>query len=186
MPPTESTRSLPRVLLVVLGILLLARAGYALWERRHPVAKVESVGNLKRVERIQWLAPAEAAQASALHRRPILYDFTADWCGPCNRLKEEVFSEPGTAGRIASMFVPARVLDRRQEAGRNPAIVDSLQEEFQVEGFPTLLVVTPEGREVGRVLGYPGRAAVMDSLQAFHRRSQSAVVDVPSPGTIRP
>ena len=174
MPATDSTRSMPPVLLVLLFLLLVGRVAFALWEGKHP-AQV--------YERVDWLAPAAAAEASAMHRRPILYDFTADWCGPCNRLKAEVFSDRGQAAQIATLFVPARVLDRRQEDGANPAIVDSLQQRFAVQGFPTLVAVTPDGREVGRVLGYPGPAATMDSLRVFYRRSMlAAVIPVPRPG----
>jgi thiol:disulfide interchange protein len=173
MPPTDSTRSMPPALLVLLLLLLVGRIGFALWEGKHP-AQV--------YERVDWLDPAAAAEASAMHRRPILYDFTADWCGPCNRLKAEVFSDRGQAAQIATLFLPARVLDRRQEDGANPAIVDSLQKHFAVQGFPTLVAVTPDGREVGRVLGYPGPVATMDSLRVFYRRALlAAVIPVPRP-----
>jgi thiol:disulfide interchange protein len=174
MPPTEpSTRSLPKALLVLLLLLFAGRAGFALWENKHPPQVFE---------RVEWLDPVAAAEASAMHRRPILYDFTADWCGPCNRLKAEVFADRGQAAMISGMFVPARVLDRRQEDGSNPALVDSLQRRFAVEGFPTLVAVTPDGREVGRVVGYPGPRAIMDSLQTFSRRVRLAALPMASPG----
>jgi thiol:disulfide interchange protein len=174
MPPTEpSTRSLPPALLVLLLLLFAGRAGFALWENKHP-AQV--------YERVEWLDPVAAAEASAMHRRPILYDFTADWCGPCNRLKAEVFADRAQGAMIAVMFVPARVLDRRQEDGSNPALVDSLQRRFAVEGFPTLVAVTPDGREVGRVVGYPGARVIMDSLQTFSRRARLAAMPMASPG----
>lgn len=173
MPPTEpSTRSLPRALIVLLLLLFAGRAGFALWENRHPPQVYE---------RVEWLDPAAAAEASALHRRPILYDFTADWCGPCNRLKAEVFADRLQAGLISGMFVPARVLDRQQEDGTNPALVDSLERRFAVAGFPTLVAVTPDGREVGRVVGYPGARAIMDSLQTFSRRARLSAMPAPQP-----
>jgi thiol:disulfide interchange protein len=144
-------------------LLFLARAGTAWWERANPA---------RPFERVSWLAPAAAAEKAAMHRRPILYDFTAEWCGPCKRLNAEVFSDPNTAGQISGMFVPARVLDRLQEDGANSAIVDSLQKRFEVTGFPTLLVVGPDGHEVGRVLGYPGPGPTMDSLRTFYGRAR--------------
>ena len=165
MQPTESTRTLPLAFLAVLVLLLIARGLTAWWENRHPPEVYDQV---------EWKTPAEAAEFAALHRRPILYDFTADWCGPCQRMKREVFSDKGNATRIGIMFVPARVLDRQQEEGRNPADVDSLQRHFEVQGFPSLIAVTPDGREVGRVLGYPGDRATMDSLQVFYRRAALA------------
>ena len=162
MRPTESTRALPVAFLVVLGLLLAARGATALWEKRNPP---------ETYDRVEWRTPSEALAVSAQHRKPILYDFTADWCAPCQKMKGEVFADQESARRIGNLFVPARVLDRQQEDGRNPADVDSLQKKYAIEGFPTLIAVTPDGREVGRVLGYPGRRATMDSLQVFYRRA---------------
>jgi thiol:disulfide interchange protein len=156
------------LLLALLALLLAARAFTAWWEHGHPPQAYERIG---------WLAPAAAIEAASMHRRPILYDFTAEWCGPCKRMNAEVFADPALAAQISGMFVPARVLDRRQEEGANPAIVDSLQQRFAVEGFPTLLVVGPDGREAGRVLGFPGTAATMDSLRTFYQRARMATLD---------
>ena len=165
MRPTESTRGMPLTLLIVLAALLLARGATAWWEKAHPPEVYD---------RVQWLPPAEAAQASSLHRRPILYDFTADWCPPCKRLEREVFARREEAAQIGGMFVPARVLDRQREDGRNPAVVDTLQQRYEITGFPTLLAVTADGKEVGRLSGFHGRVATMDSLRVFYRRAAQA------------
>jgi thiol:disulfide interchange protein len=162
MPPTDSARALPRGLVIALVLLLLARFALALWERGHPP---------KLYDRVSWLAPAEAIDSSRLHRRPVLYDFSAEWCGPCKRLEAEVFSNEKSAAEIGTLFIPAKVLDRQQEEGRNPALVDSLQHRYSIDAFPTLLAATPEGEEVGRLVGYPGVSATRDSLRVFYRRA---------------
>ena len=170
MRPTESTRAMPVVLLALLALLFLARGATAWWEKAHPPDVYD---------RVQWLAPAEAAQASAMHRRPILYDFTAEWCPPCKRLERDVFSRRDEAAQIAAMFVPARVLDRQREEGHNPADVNTLQQRYAITGFPTLLAVTPEGKEVGRIVGFAGRTTTMDSLRVWFRRTIQARMTPP-------
>jgi len=162
MRPNDSARALPVVLLVALLLLLAARIGTALWEKKNPP---------RVYDRVSWLAPAAAIDMARQHRRPILYEFSAEWCGPCKLLEREVFSNKDRAAQINSLYVPAKVVDRQREEGANPAVVDSLQKRYRIDSFPTLLATTPEGEEVGRIVGYAGAKATGDSLRAFFQRA---------------
>jgi len=188
MRPTESTRSLPLAFLALLVLLFLGRGLSAWWERDHPPAAgavpnpfnmgahVSSPSPAAPVaERVRWLPPAAAIDAARAQRRPILYDFSAEWCGPCRRLNQEVFADARLGPLVEQAFVPARVLDRQREEGRNAAIVDSLQQHFAIQAFPTLIVARADGSEVGRVVGYPGREAIADSFAAFDRRARAGL-----------
>lgn len=94
--------------------------------------------------------------ASGTSGRPTLYNFTADWCAICARLDRDLFAERADAQWINERFVPVRVLDREREEGRNTETVDQLQKRFEVTGFPTLVVVGPDGNVLSRVVGYSG------------------------------
>jgi len=154
--PRGATRGVPRLLIALAVLLLAARITLALVEGgRHP-------GDAK--GQVAWQAIA-TGEATAKHTgKPILYDFSAEWCGPCKMLEREVFADQGAAGMIAGSFVPIRVTDRQREDGRNPPDVARLQARYQVQGFPTLVVVRPDSSVATRIEGYPGQQQVMTQL----------------------
>jgi thiol:disulfide interchange protein len=107
-------------------------------------------------DRMKWVALAASEDAARASRRPILYNFTADWCGPCKRLERDVFADARSARWLGEQFVPVRVLDREREEGRNPDDVEQLQLRFGVQAFPTLVVVGADGAVLARLEGYAG------------------------------
>ena len=52
--------------------------------------------------------------------------------------------------------MPVRVLDRKREDGHNSEAIDKLRRQFQVSGFPTLVVLAADGTVLGRLEGYSG------------------------------
>ena len=103
--------------------------------------------------------------------KPILYDFTAAWCPPCHRLDAEGLSDPQIASLISSAFELSRVVDRRREDGKNPRAIDELEGRYSVGGFPTLVVATPDGRPIARLVGYPGRNSLLQFLREASRKT---------------
>jgi thiol-disulfide isomerase/thioredoxin len=114
---------------------------------------------------IRWVAHEEAPATSRSVSRPILYDFTAAWCPPCHLLDREGWNDPKIAALVNRSFVPARVVDRLREEGRNRPELDALQRRFEVSAFPTLVVASPGGGQIAKFEGYRGREALVRFLE---------------------
>ena len=95
-------------------------------------------------ELIPWFTDfRQACELAAEQRRLVLLHFYNDNCEPCRRLEQNVFSQPQVAQAIAQAYVPVKV-----HAGRNPALATR----YQVQRWPTDVIVTPSGLEVFRTI----------------------------------
>jgi len=117
---------------------------------------------------VHWMTPEEGALAARASNKPMMFDFTAEWCGPCHMLEDDVFNNPAIAADINARYVPVRVVDRQQEDGNNPPAVEALQHRYTVNGFPTIVFADADGNERGRMEGFRGREEferVMESVR---------------------
>ncbi len=151
MPPAEkprgSTRFDPMWLLLVAAALFLGRVAMGVWEEYNPP---------KKADKMSWVPHDQAHFEANRSGRPILYDFSADWCAPCQQMNAGVFADAKLARSVESAVVPVHVLDRVQEDGHNPAWIDSLQKQWRVDGFPTLVVYSPKTGRSRMSTGYGG------------------------------
>ncbi len=105
----------------------------------------------------KWETDLEVAKKRAKdEKKEILADFTgSDWCGWCIKLKKEVFDTPEFQAYAAKNLIMLELdYPRKKElpAGLKEQN-DKLAKEFQVQGFPTVVLMNSRGREVART-GY--------------------------------
>ncbi len=105
----------------------------------------------------EWMTDFEAAKAKAkAEKKTILLDFTgSDWCGWCIKLDKEVFSKKEFIDYAAENLVLVK-LDFPRQKKLDAALEKQnkeLAEKYEVQGFPTIKLVKPTGREIAET-GY--------------------------------
>jgi thiol:disulfide interchange protein len=129
---------------------------------------------------VHWQQHESAPALAARAQKPILYDFTAAWCVPCHRLDKEAWGDDRIAGKVNAGFIPARVVDRQREDGKNAPSIQELQRRYGIQAFPTLVIADPSGREIARSEGFRDK----DSLIKFLDLGPAApAAAVSGPGT---
>lgn len=109
-----------------------------------------------------WKTDFEAALAEAKSQnRYVLVNFTgSDWCGWCIKLDKEVFSQ-GTFKQFAADKLVLVEIDfprKDSQPEELKAQNEKLAKKHGVRGFPTILVLSPDGELVGKT-GYKASGA---------------------------
>ena len=123
---------------------------------------------------LSWLTDFETAKAKARAENKLLFiNFTgSDWCPPCIMLHRQILSQPEFAQYAAKYLVLMEVDFPRQkeQSAEQRAANEKVADQFQIEGFPTVIVLDSQGKKLGD-LGYmPGGPkpflAALDKLRA--------------------
>jgi len=147
----KKQRALPLWLVILTVLLIVAR----IVSLKYPVQADSDLVN--------WTPISMASAAAARSHRPILYEFSADWCGPCHILEREVFMDTALAEKINERYIAVRVVDRQREEGSNIPEVQQLMDRYGIRAFPTIVIAGSDGQVRDKVLGYTGR----DKFAAF-------------------
>jgi protein disulfide-isomerase len=127
----------PNLFLAAAASILLAAAGSA---------HAESADSLESI-----------LQSAKTANKPVVLEFTgSDWCPPCKMMQAEVFSKDAfkTFADDQVVFVKLDFPRQRAQTDDVKARNRALAEQFEIEGFPTLLVLSPEGTELARQVGF--------------------------------
>lgn len=106
-----------------------------------------------------WLENLDDALKQAeSEKKLVMVDFTATWCGWCTKLKEEVFQKDEFRQYVADKFVLVAI-----DADKNRDLVDK----YGVQGFPTIMVVDSEGKEVHKIVGFKPLDGFIEELKTI-------------------
>ena len=105
-------------------------------------------------------------------------DFSgSDWCGWCRKMDAEVFTKDRFVREASKKFVLVSV-----DSPRDKSILSALArkqnsalaEKYEVRGYPTVVIVDPDGKEVKRHSGYRagGPNGYLKYLRELTRRAK--------------
>jgi thiol:disulfide interchange protein DsbD len=96
--------------------------------------------------KLSWEPSEEVARTRAeSEKRPMLVDFTAEWCGACKELSRVTFSDP-TVMAEAQRFVAVKV----DATNEDDVAIDKVKDRYRVVGLPTVVLLGSDGVERAR------------------------------------
>jgi thioredoxin-related protein len=170
---------------VIIGAAIFAAQAFVFNRERTapatPQAQAENpTSDLKapkaeRGKEANWLTDhKKAVELSKKTGKPILFDFTgSDWCPPCKALEKKVFQSVEFKKYSDEKLILLK-LDFPNKGNQSSAEKEqngALAKQHKVQGFPTIILLDPEGKLLGSKVGYGNTPPVeylkwLDSIQA--------------------
>lgn len=147
------------IIMLVCVMALGSMFSLAAAEPENPAPAVDAAV-ITKVKQGDWLENYDEALAAAKQlKRPVFIDFTgSDWCGWCIKLDREVFSQKAFI-KYAKRDLVLLKLDfpRRKKLSEVQQKQNvELAKKFGIRGFPTIVIVDAEGKEIARTGYRPG------------------------------
>ena len=129
------------------GVLAVAALAFMLYPRQAP-------------EKLRFEPFTTELLASAtIDRKPVLIDFSADWCIPCREMEHSTFIDPSVvneAKRFVAMKANLTAQDKKTE---------ELTSKYEIQGVPTTMLIDSTGKVLQRKVGYIGPQEMLADLR---------------------
>jgi thiol:disulfide interchange protein len=96
-------------------------------------------------EIVPWRTDLSAAREEAKRdSKPLLLYFTASWCGPCQEMKSQTWSDAGVETKLRN-YVPVKIdIDADQ----------AMAQEYRIDGIPAFVLLDREGNVAKATSGF--------------------------------
>lgn len=106
---------------------------------------------------------AEATAQAKREGKLLFIDCYTTWCGPCKMMSNNVFPQPEMGQAFNPYFVSMKI-DMEKGEGIE------LAKRWEVTAFPTMLVLTPEGEVLHRIVGARQGPELIKEIEPFRRK----------------
>ena len=136
-----------------LGWIDNTRAGFRSFEWIKTVAGIAAVvmatvmiGNwLKQGPAVHWQPYSDQLMVESKNaNKPVIIDFSADWCSPCRELDAVTFHHPDIVKQTENHFTTIKV---DVSKGGNP-LHERLLKQYNIKGVPTIIFLDAQGQEL--------------------------------------
>jgi thioredoxin-related protein len=107
-----------------------------------------------------WLTDLDAGlKAAAEAKKHVMVEFTgSDWCPPCMKMHKEIFSQEDFVKKASEKFILVKLdfPNKKEQSEEEKKANQAAAEKFGIKGFPTVLILDSEGKEVDKQVGYSG------------------------------
>ncbi|MEO7327746.1 MAG: cytochrome c biogenesis protein CcdA [Minicystis sp.] len=130
-----------------IGIVVSTVAAFLLWTSFDLPKETQEaiVADIKPEQILNWEhSEQEASNRARTEKRPLMVDFTADWCGACKELAKHTFSDP----RVMAQATKAKFIAVKVDATNDEdPQVDAVKSKYKVVGLPTVVIYDSTGKE---------------------------------------
>ncbi|RME60425.1 MAG: DUF255 domain-containing protein [Candidatus Dadabacteria bacterium] len=138
----RKTNSFLKILAALVLAIVFNSSVLNLWGPLYAYSKKDT-STVHLTKGLFWYAKIESAVAAAKERNSIIMvDLYADWCAACKEYELKTFADPRVKAKLKEI-----VLARIDFTEMNE-VTDKIVKKFKVKGLPTILFLTPKGKEI--------------------------------------
>lgn len=160
MNEMNKKRTPVRGLMVALGItaiLTAVVAGTQNAQRSAPAAREQASKGKAKTEATIWQPTMDAAIKEAKRSgKPILVDFMATWCPPCQMMEEQTYPDAALI-RESRQWVMVKV-----DVDKYPDVAAK----YGASSLPTIGFLRPDGRPIKGVAGFHDAPQIIEEMKA--------------------
>jgi thioredoxin:protein disulfide reductase len=117
-------------------------------------------------ETVAWVPYSDSMMDRARQEsKPVFIDFYADWCAPCKELDKQTYATPEVVV-LSKKFIMLKV----DLTSSDDPQAEFLRKKYQARGVPTLVFLTPDGKEMTNL-----RGTGFEPKEAFLKKMEQAL-----------